>query len=237
MPSMKFESDEVRVERPGLPAMDPDPDATGQADTMEGGAAAERSATSSSRPDRPEAPEDVEPADVADQVASEGGGPAAGGVRGVDAGGGQSYVRLLLRVEDGETTVQGASRVDGPLVTQESAGGAYAYEVTFDGRRLAGDALGDLGTWRSFPDPEHPERGHHETELDQYDFTVRIPTEKLPRDGLDRVEIALLKVTDSSRDLPAIGDRPLLDRFPVELREVSRFGGSELAGELERLLP
>lgn len=147
------------------------------------------------------------------------------------AAGGESYVRLRVRVQDGKSSIVDAETVRSPLVTAPQTGGAYAYEVTLDGRSVAGDALGDLGVWRSYPDPKAPERGHHTTKLESYEFNVRIPTDRLPARALERVEIALLRVTDTARPLVFSGT-PLVERHPVEVREISRISGRRMAEAL-----
>lgn len=167
-----------------------------------------------------------------DQVPTAGAEPTA-------APDGESYLRVRLRVEGGQATVIHASRVEGPLATAREVRGAFAYEVTVDGRPVAGDALGDLGVVRSFPNPQSPdprEHVHHITKVDTYEFTARIPAERLPADALDRVEISLLRITDASRALPLAAQRPLLEEHAVEVREVSRTGGEDLASHLRPLL-
>jgi len=218
------------VERPELPAMEVGEGREEQSEVnMLSFTDAARGSDGAEHPDRPEVKETGHMGEGPQQP-----GPA----RRADGDPDESYVRLKLHVENGETSLRGASRVEGPLTTAEHPGGAFAYEVTLDGQRLAGDALGDLGTWRSFPspDPQVPEqRGHHLTKARAYDFTVRIPVSKLPADGLERVEVALLRVTDSSRPLVAT-QRALTDQYPVEVRAVSRLRGTSLAEGLRQAL-
>lgn len=220
------------LERPDLPAMGHTPEGAGapvQKDRRDPGVMA---IDNSSLPDRPEV-DQTGRLGTGDQVPAEPGGQHAKRP-------GPSYLRLRLHVENGETSISDASRVEGPLVTADEPGGAFAYEVTVNGRRVSGDALGDLGTWRSFPSPDpadSEQRGHHEYETGRYEFTARIPADRLPPvDALGLVEVVLFKVTDSSRSLHPVGEQSLLDRYPVELREVSRIGGDRLSGELQRLV-
>lgn len=218
------------VERPQLPAMVVGSGGEQQRElNMLSFTDAARGSGGEKRPDRPEVKETGSMGKGPQQP-----GPEARAARGPS----ESYVRLRLHVENGETSLRDVSRVEGPLTTAAQPGGAFAYEVTLDGQRLVGDALGDLGTWRSFPspDPKVPEqRGHHLTKAKGYDFTVRIPASKLPADGLERVEVALLKVSDSSRPLVAT-QRALTDQYPVEVRAVSRLRGAPLAEGLRRAL-
>jgi hypothetical protein len=63
------------------------------------------------------------------------------------------YVRLRLRVTDGEMAVVGAKAVEGPLV-EPKLQGALAYEVTVGRKRVTAGGIADVGERRSFPDPE-----------------------------------------------------------------------------------
>lgn len=186
-----------------------------------------------------EALPDMQPSEGA-PVADEGAGdqvPAAAPF--AAAAGGESYLRVRVRVEGDQATVLDASRVDGPLAAAREARGGFAYQVTVDGRPVAGDAVPDLGVLRSFPNPQSPdprERVHHISKVDSYEFTARIPAERLPADALERVEISLLRITDASRALPLAAERSLLEEHAVEVREVGRLRGSELAARLRRLV-
>ena len=137
------------------------------------------------------------------------------------------YLRLRVEVKSGRATVTTANVVDGPLVTAEAATGGYLWEVTVDGQILASDALGDLSTRRSFADPgagrDDPRRGHHVTELTAFEFTVRVPLERLPAEALGRAQIGLYRVKDASRPLPLrSARRSLAEDFARDVREVAR---------------
>lgn len=140
----------------------------------------------------------------------------------------EGYVRLRLRVEDGELAVVGATAVEGPYIERTKLFGDMAYEVTLGGRRLAAGAVPDVGVMRSFPDPEGtPEQqGHFITEATSYEINVRVPKDEISLAALPAVEIALYRVKE---DVPAdrVGPAVLSEQFDRELREVARIKGIE----------
>jgi hypothetical protein len=140
----------------------------------------------------------------------------------------EGYVRLRLRVTDGEMSVVGAKAVEGPLV-EPKLQGALAYEATVGEKRVAAGGIPDVGERRSFPDPEGKGvmRGHHVEELKTYEVNVRIPKEQVSAAALPRLEIALYKMKEELPEprvdrLPA---GPIGARFERELREVGRMKG------------
>jgi hypothetical protein len=140
----------------------------------------------------------------------------------------EGYVRLRLRVTDGEMSVVGAKAVEGPLV-EPKLQGALAYEVTVGEKRIAAGGIPDVGERRSFPDPEGKGEmsGHHVEELRTYEVNVRVPKEHVSAAALPRLEIALYKMKE---ELPEPrGDRlppgPIGAQFERELREVGRMKG------------
>lgn len=140
----------------------------------------------------------------------------------------EGYVRLRLRVNEGEMSIVGAKAVEGPLV-EPKLQGALAYEVTVGEKRVAAGGIPDVGERRSFPDPEATGElsGHHVEELTTYEVNVRVPKEQVSAAQLPRLEIALYKMKE---ELP----EPRVDRLPAgpigpqferELREVGRLKG------------
>jgi hypothetical protein len=140
----------------------------------------------------------------------------------------EGYVRLRLRVTDGEISVVGAKAVEGPLV-EPNLQGALIYEVTVGQKRVAAGGIPDVGERRSFPDPQGKGEmsGHHVEALKTYELNVRVPKERVSASELPRVEIALYKMKE---ELP----EPRVDRLPAgligvqferELREVGRMKG------------
>ena len=138
------------------------------------------------------------------------------------------YVRLRLRVTDGEVSVIGAKAVEGPLV-EGKLQGALAYEATLGDARVAAGAIPDVGERRSFPAPDAKGElaGHHVTPLRSYEVNVRVPKEKVSSSALPRLEIALYRMKE---ELPVVRPEqleaaPLGAQFERELREVGRLKG------------
>jgi hypothetical protein len=140
----------------------------------------------------------------------------------------EGYVRLRLRVADGEMSVLGAQAVEGPLV-EPKLQGALAYEATVGEKRVAAGGIPDVGERRSFPDPEGKGvmKGHHVEELRTYEVNIRIPKERVSASALPRLEIALYKLKE---ELPEarpdmLAAAPIGEQFERELREVGRLKG------------
>jgi hypothetical protein len=138
------------------------------------------------------------------------------------------YVRLRLRVRDGEMDVVGAKAVEGPLV-ESKLQGALAYEATLGKKRVAAGAVPDIGERRSFPDPKGKGelRGHHVEQLRSYEVAVRVPKDQVSAAALPRLEIALYRMKEELPEtrtdmLPA---GPIGEQFDRELREVGRMKG------------
>ena len=138
------------------------------------------------------------------------------------------YVRLRLRVQDGELSVLGAKAVEGPLV-ESKLQGQLAYEVTLGQKRVAAGAVLDVGERRSFPDPKGKgeQQGHYATPLPSYEVMVRVPKEEVSAASLPRLEIALYRIKEElpveATMLAAAG--PIGPQFEKELREVGRMKG------------
>ena len=140
----------------------------------------------------------------------------------------EGYVRLRLRVSNGEMSVVGAKAVEGPLV-EPKLQGALAYEATVGDKRVAAGGIPDVGERRSFPDPEGKGvmRGHHVEELTTFEVNVRIPKERVSASALPRLEIALFRMKE---ELPEarpdmLAAAPIGEQFVRELREVGRMKG------------
>ncbi len=160
-------------------------------------------------------------------LAPEVGGPGTEQVgRKPVAGPPDKYVRLRLRVENGQMSVVDSHEVEGTLIEPHTIHGNFAYEVIREQRRLYGDSIPDLGVTRSFSDPEGAleQRGHHITELSSYEFNARVPAKELGRAALSKIEIALYRVKERAPEKP-LGIAPLSVQFERELREVARLKG------------
>lgn len=108
---------------------------------------------------------------------------------------GDGYLRLRVRVEDGNLSIEGAKVVEGPLVQDPVLISGLAYEVTVGTRRLAAGQIQDAGVWRSFPDPSGRPAlsGHHITVVRSYEIAVRIPLTGLSMAVLRRANITLYR--------------------------------------------
>lgn len=136
------------------------------------------------------------------------------------------YVRIRVRVENGELSVQDLRHVEGPLVAHEELHGDLAYEVTIGGKRISSGAIPDVPTMRSFPHPEPApgQEGHHFTPATSYEFLARVPKEAVSERALPRLGIAVYRIKEGP--VPRTeGPEPLAKRFPKELREVGRVRG------------
>jgi hypothetical protein len=108
----------------------------------------------------------------------------------------EGYVRLRIRVEHGELSVAGATFVEGPLAQPEMVHPGLSYEVKVGRRRVA---VGDVPDpeWRSYPDPSGRPglEGHHITEPESYEFTVRMSAAEFTEPALAETNVALYRWT------------------------------------------
>src|SRR5260370_28166489 len=94
---------------------------------------------------------------------------------------GQGYIRLHVRVTNGQLSVIGAQAVAGPLVQNQSLHHDYAYEVTVVANRVAVESFPNPTELRSYPDA-HGVQGHEElhiTHAATYNLTRRSPRHPL----------------------------------------------------------
>lgn len=134
--------------------------------------------------------------------------------------GGEQYLRLRVRVDDGALSIVGSRLVDGPLAQTTAFQGRFAYEVT-DGRRLLhAGSIPDLGTVRSFAHPNGTleQQRHHSYELSSYEFDARVSVALLKGADLSNIAVALYRVKQPARP----------DAAPVNL------SGESLAMQRER---
>jgi hypothetical protein len=138
----------------------------------------------------------------------------------------ESYLRLRVRVNEGEMSVQEVSEVEGPLIEPDTLNSGFVYEVTLAAQRLAVGGIPDLGVRRSYPAPDGTGelRGHHISVAPVAEFNVRVPHGKLSLSSLPRTEIALYRVKEDSPET-AIRSGPLPEQFGRQLREVARLKG------------
>jgi hypothetical protein len=149
--------------------------------------------------------------------------------RGVAAEEGDAYVRMRVRVEDGEMSVRSMKTVEGPLIAHEDLHGDLAYEVTVGKKRVASGAIPDVGVNRSFPhpDPVPGQEGHHLAPSAAHEFIARVPREAISLSSLPRTNVTLFRVKEGP--LPSVeGPERLVAHFDKELREVAELRGIRL---------
>lgn len=108
---------------------------------------------------------------------------------------GPGYLRLRLRVVDGEATVRGVKFVEGPLDRPDTISAGLSYEAKVGGRRVAVGDVPDFAERRSFPDPTGRagmER-HHLSQVEEPEFTVRIPADELTEAQLSELSVDLFR--------------------------------------------
>lgn len=139
---------------------------------------------------------------------------------------GQGYIRLHVRVTNGQLSVIGAQAVAGPLVQNQGLHHDYSYEVTVGANRVAAESFPNPAEWRSYPNPHGGpgQEGHHITHAANYDLTVRIPQQALSLAQLPQMQIALYQVSENAQHKP-LGTQVLNAQFSQQVREVARLNG------------
>lgn len=140
---------------------------------------------------------------------------------------GEGYVRLQVRVEDGEMSVVDVKTVEGPLVAPGKVAGELIYEVTRGERPVTADTVIASSVRRSYPPPDEPEAHHTEVPMSELEFAVRIPRKELTEDALSEFGIGLYRTKDSLQR-PVGDEEPLAAQFDRELREVARLDSIRL---------
>jgi hypothetical protein len=144
---------------------------------------------------------------------------------------GERYVRLQIRVENGQMSVVDSHVVDGPLAQTATFEGRYAYEVSASGRLLHAGSIPDVSVVRGFAHPNGTleQRRHHTYELASYDFHARVPAGALDRSILPRIAVVLYRVKEHPPTRApiarALSPDPLGVQLERELREVGRVVG------------
>ena len=138
-------------------------------------------------------------------------------------------VRLRLRIDRGRVSVVGARSVPGVAPLPERLEYGLAYEIMNGNRRVAVGSLPDVGTRRSFPDPEGRPglEGHHLAELERFEVNVRVPQKEFSAASLPRLRIMFYRMKGQP---PAtlITEAPLQQQFPEQLRPVAELPGIDL---------
>lgn len=126
--------------------------------------------------------------------------------RAFDPGGddvGDGYLRLNIRLENGELSVVGARIVDGPLLQPDPTGELF-YQAVIGDRRIGVGGLPDLEEERGFAPEDDPAAGHGIAPSDGNEFVVRIPRQDITAEELDELEIELVRPSETSAS-PAPG--------------------------------
>lgn len=152
---------------------------------------------------------------------------------------GPGYIRLRVRVTDGEMRVVGAQRVEGPLLQTTSFTGEHAYEVTLDGKLVAREGIADMGVSRSYPRPGSVE--HHVADRPTTEFNIRVPLDRVPVTALGRLRLSLFRFPDA---LPRTITGTISQQLGQQARVVARVEAlsqgriePEALKQLERLAP
>jgi hypothetical protein len=161
--------------------------------------------------------------DLGDQIAAK----APSRSRRHPRAGASGYVRLRIRMDEGEMSIVDTHHVDSELALPTALHGGNAYDVTLGDRLLHADSLPDVSVSRSYPNPDPgapPEqRHHHFQQLSMYEFDVRVPLADLTPADLGKVEIAYYRVKEHTDR--AMTAQPLARQYSKELREVNRIVG------------
>jgi len=143
----------------------------------------------------------------------------------------ERYVRLRVRVDDGDLSIVDSHVVEGPLAQATTFEGGYAYEVTDGDRLLHAGSIPDLGVGRSFAHPNGTleQRRHHTLTLSTYEFNARVPAEALKRASLPKTAVVLYRVKERPPTRTALARplsaAPLGEQRAREMREVGRVVG------------
>lgn len=215
------DSAEPVVENPRLPRMDDKPEqrpSSGQTRLMDEHTAAEM--TEGGRGQMAPVPSDLRVTSPADSEYPPQ-HPAPGLSAAAESGG---YLRLLLRVDDGEMSLVDASRVAGPLSQPGPVHGGLAYAVSLGQQQLGAGDVPDPGIRRSFAPPDQPERGHALVEVPSYEFTARVPADQVSTTNLPDLQVAVYRL-DSDQATQLATDQPLREQVGRVAKEVSRLRG------------
>ena len=148
-----------------------------------------------------------------------------------ESGAPPASVRLRLRVDRGQVSLVGAHAVPGePPITQRLDYG-LAYEIANGSRRVAFGSVPDVGTRRSFPDPEGRAgmQGHHLAELETFEINVRMPQKEFSERTLPKLRVTLFRMKEQPTAV-SISEAPLAQQFGNQLRPVAELRGIDPRG-------
>lgn len=151
------------------------------------------------------------------------------------------YIVLRMRVQNGEMSVIGARRVEGPFLEDSNlVQSGLTYEAFLKDRRVALGSIIDFGEQRSFPRPDaDPAReGHHITTLPSFDFNFKISADKIALKDLPALNISLYRFKEHVGDL-RLSEAPLREQFAREIRVVAEMNGirtDRLKGDVKKAI-
>lgn len=114
---------------------------------------------------------------------------------------GDGYLRLTVRLTDGDLSVIGAKIVDGPLL-QPDPTGEMMYQAAIGDRRVGIGGLPELEVEHGFAPEDDPTAGHAVGPSDGNEFIVRIPRQDITADELDALEIELVRPAETTASPP-----------------------------------
>jgi hypothetical protein len=140
-----------------------------------------------------------------------------------------SYVRLRLHFEGGHLSIVGAREVPGPLSVPDYIGTGLAYEVVAEGRRIGLGSLPDANSRRAFTNIDQKEAalGHNPTEVDSYDFDVRVSRSELSPERIPQTQIHLHQIA-AAPSVP-LGPEPLRAQLPDVVNTIASLSTIDLA--------
>ena len=109
------------------------------------------------------------------------------------------YVRLTVRLQNGQLSIIGVKQVPGPLEIPSAVIRGHAYEVLLDEQQVALGSVPDIGVRRSFAnrDVQGPQGKHHFASIAAPEFSVRIPKNYVSTANLPKLAIVLHDVREA----------------------------------------
>lgn len=134
-----------------------------------------------------------------------------------------SYVRLRVRLRNGELAVEEMWSVEGQLTEPRFLFGPFVWEVRLDDRRIAMGDIVEMGEARGGFDPKNPELGHWIAQVPEAEIPIRIAG-NLTAKELARAELFLSELKLSvNRERP--NDQPLHFQWSNALRLIAQLRG------------
>lgn len=123
-----------------------------------------------------------------------------------DVAAGETYVRMLVRMDRGEPQITDAREVPGALVEPDTLTAGLVTELWVGDRRVSVASHPDAGISRSFsePGPGGPSE-HHVYLPEAYDLVVRVPTREIR--GIDPSSLSL-NVVKLDSPVPLVAPHP-----------------------------